>query len=42
MLRPLLSSPALLGASIGCYNPEKDSDERNGRELVGSIRLATG
>ncbi len=42
MLRPLLSSPALLGASIGCYNPEKDSDGRNGRELVGSIRLATG
>ncbi len=23
---PLLSSPALLGASIGCYNPEKDPD----------------
>lgn len=42
MLGPLLSSPALLGASIGCYNPEKDPDERNGRELVGSIRLATG
>ena len=41
MLRPLLSSPALLGASIGCYNPEKDPDGRNGRELVGSLRIAT-
>ena len=41
ILRPLLSSPALLGASIGCYNPEKDPDGRNGRELVGSLRIAT-
>jgi arginase len=42
LLRPLLSSPALLGASIGCYNPQKDPDGRNGRELACSMRLATG
>lgn len=42
LLGPLLSSPALLGASIGCYNPEKDPEKRSGRELVASLRLATG
>ena len=42
LLGPLLSSPALLGASIGCYNPEKDTDGRDGRRLVESLRLATG
>ena len=42
MLGPLLSSPGLLGASVGCYNPEKDTGRRSGRELVASLRLATG
>jgi arginase len=34
LLRPLASSPALIGASLGCYNPEKDPDRRHGRGLV--------
>ena len=40
MLRPLVSSPGLLGASIGCYNPEKDPDGKNGGELVEAFRTA--
>jgi arginase len=42
LLGPLLSSPSLLGASIGCYNPEKDTARRSGRELVTTLGLATG
>jgi arginase len=34
LLIPLATSPALIGASIGCYNPEKDPDGANGRALV--------
>ncbi len=34
LLRPLGRSEALIGASIGCYNPTKDPDARHGRELV--------
>jgi arginase len=34
LMRPLASHPSLIGASLGCYNPEKDPDERYGRRLV--------
>jgi arginase len=37
VLSPLLSSPALIGASLGCYNPEKDPDRRCGRALVAAL-----
>jgi arginase len=40
MMRPLASSPALVGASLGCYNPEKDPDGSNGRALVEIWRAA--
>jgi arginase len=42
LLRPLLASPAFVGMSIGCYNPEKDPGEANGRALVGAFRDAFG
>jgi arginase len=38
VMRPLATSPALIGASIGCYNPEKDPQAQNGRELVEAWR----
>jgi len=34
LIGPLASHAALMGASLGCYNPEKDRDERCGRRLV--------
>lgn len=34
VLAPLLSSPALAGASLACYNPEKDPGLECGRTLV--------
>lgn len=34
LLRPLASSPGLIGASFGCYNPQKDPDGASGRALV--------
>jgi arginase len=34
VLTPLFSSPALIGASIGCYNPEKDPGGKSGEKLV--------
>jgi arginase len=40
VLKPLLSSPSIVGASLGCYNPEKDTDRAGGRALVDSIRTA--
>lgn len=33
-IAPLLASPALAGASLGCYNPEKDPGLACGRRLV--------
>lgn len=36
-LGPLLSSPRLIGASLACYNPEKDPDRACGRALVDAI-----
>lgn len=38
VMRPLGSSPALIGVSIGCYNPEKDPDGACGRALVDTCR----
>lgn len=38
VLSPLLSSPALIGASLACYNPEKDPDRTCGRALVDALR----
>lgn len=37
ILPPLLSSAALIGASIACYNPEKDPDRSCGRALVETL-----
>jgi arginase len=34
LIGPLASHPSLAGASLGCYNPEKDPGERCGRRLV--------
>jgi arginase len=42
LLRPLLTSPMLVGASVGCYNPEKDGDGAHGRSLVDVFRSALG
>jgi arginase len=42
VLAPLLSSPALIGASLGCYNPEKDPGRGRacGSALVDSLARA--
>jgi arginase len=40
LLKPLLSSPALSGVSVGCYNPDKDPDGANGEALAGLFRDA--
>jgi arginase len=42
LIGPLASHPSLVGASIGCYNPEKDPGERCGRRLVDLWRDALG
>jgi arginase len=36
-LPPLLGAPDLIGASIACYNPEKDPDRACGRRLVSML-----
>ncbi len=38
LMRPLAASPALIGVSIGCYNPEKDPGDVCGRALVEAFR----
>jgi arginase len=38
VLRPILRSPALIGASLACYNPDKDPDRSCGKALVESLR----
>ncbi len=38
LMRPLGASPALIGASLGCYNPEKDPGDACGRQLVDAFR----
>lgn len=40
VLPPLLRSPALAGASIACYNPEKDPGQSCGRALVDALGAA--
>jgi len=42
ILKPLLSSPSIVGASLGCYNPEKDPDRASGGALVDAISAALG
>jgi arginase len=43
VLAPLLTSPALAGASLGCYNPEKDGPGRAcGRALVEALEAGFG
>lgn len=37
VLGPLLSSPALIGTSLACYNPEKDPGRACGRALVDAL-----
>jgi len=37
VLSPLLASPRLIGASLGCYNPEKDPGRACGRALVEAL-----
>jgi arginase len=40
LLTPLLGSPVLVGASVACYNPAKDSDQACGRALVDALAAA--
>ncbi len=40
VLGPLASSPALTGASLACYNPQKDPELRCGRALVDALGSA--
>ena len=42
LIGPLASHPSLAGASVGCYNPEKDPGERCGRRLVELLGAAVG
>jgi arginase len=37
VLTPLLASPALIGASLGCYNPDKDPEQACGEALVDAL-----
>jgi len=40
ILTPLLTSPSLIGASLACYNPEKDPALACGRALVSNLSSA--
>ena len=42
VMRPLAKSPALVGVSIGCYNPEKDPGDACGQALVEAWRDVLG
>jgi arginase len=42
LLTPLLRTPALVGFSVGCYNPDKDPDGASGRALAEVFRAAIG
>jgi arginase len=39
VISPLLASPALIGASLACYNPEKDLDRSCGAALVDALSV---
>ena len=40
LLAAILDSAALTGVSLGCYNPEKDRNQENGRQIVEMFREA--
>ena len=40
LLEAVCASPSLAGISLGCYNPEKDRDQKNGRRIVELFRQA--
>ncbi len=40
LMRPIAASPALIGVSVGCYNPEKDPGDACGRALVDALGAA--
>jgi arginase len=40
VMTPLLSAPSLVGASLGCYNPDKDPGRACGRALIDSLGTA--
>jgi len=40
LLASICASPALAGISLGCYNPEKDRNQENGRQIVEVFRKA--
>jgi arginase len=40
LLAAICASPALAGISLGCYNPEKDRNQENGRQIVDMFREA--
>jgi arginase len=42
LMRPLGTSPSLIGVSLGCYNPEKDPLDVYGRALVETFRATLG
>jgi arginase len=42
LLRPLGQDPLLIGASVGCYNPQKDEDRRCGAALADVLAGALG
>ena len=42
LMRPLGTSPSLIGVSLGCYNPEKDPLDVYGRALVEAFRATLG
>jgi arginase len=40
LLSATCSSPAFVGISLGCYNPEKDHNQENGAQIVDVFRRA--
>jgi arginase len=40
LLAAILASSALAGFSLGCYNPEKDRNQENGRQIIEVLRRA--
>jgi arginase len=42
LLRPMGRDPLMIGASVGCYNPQKDPDGRCGAALADVLAAALG
>jgi arginase len=40
LLAAILASSTLAGVSLGCYNPEKDRNQENGRQIIEVLRRA--